>query len=190
MKNFLAMLALLALFTVPLFSDNMDKDKEKRYKDIKKMLDATQAVKMFDQMKNSMKASVGKMVQESLKDKDLEMTDEVKKLYDDFMSKTLDMSMGMIKIEDIINDMIPYYDKYLSNEDIKAIIAFYETPAGKKYLDAAPKIMMDYMPAMMEKMGSSMKNIQAETQKMAKEFAEKIMAIKEKQKKEREAKDK
>ena len=198
MKKFAAMLVVLAVMILPVLSaDNTDKDKEKRYNDIKKMLDASQATKMFEQMKDSIKENAGKMTQDLLsemgldmKDKDLEMTDEVKKLNQEYMSKSFDLSMKIINIEELMNDMIPFYDKYLSNEDIKAITVFYESPVGKRLLEATPKISMDSMPKLMEKMGANMKKIQAETEKNAKELAEKIKAIKEKQKKAKETKEK
>jgi len=117
------------------------------------------------------------------------MTDEVKKLYDEFAEKSIDRAMKLVNMEELINDMVPCYDKYVSNEDIKTITAFYETPAGKRFLDAAPKITMDYMAIMMDKMGGRMKQMQAEIEKSSKEFAEKLIALKEKQKKEKGSKE-
>ena len=35
---------------------------------------------------------------------------------------------------------IPIYDKYLSHEEIKATIAFYETPVGKKLIEVLPNV--------------------------------------------------
>jgi len=194
MKKFLALLAVLAVLAVlvsPVFSqEKADKDKEKRYSDIKRMLDATQATKMIDQMKAGMKGNMGKLFHDMVKDKDLEMTDEVKKLYDEHMAKSYDSGMKIINIEEMMNDMIPSYDKYMSNEDVLAIIAFYESPAGKRMIEAAPKIMMEYMPKMMDKMKSGMEKVKKESEANSKEFAEKIKAIKEKQKKEKESKEK
>ena len=41
-----------------------------------------------------------------------------------------------------INEMnIPVYDKYLSADEIKETIKFYESPVGKKLIEALPKIL-------------------------------------------------
>ena len=191
MKKLFTLLAIIYAFVTPVFpADNNDKDKEKRYADIRKMMEASRATKMFDQMKDGIKANALKMIQNTeTKLEDLEMTDEVKKLYDEFAEKSIDRAMKLVNMEELINDMVPYYDKYVSNEDIKTITAFYETPAGKRFLDAAPKITMDYMAIMMDKMGGRMKQMQAEIEKSSKEFAEKLIALKEKQKKEKGSKE-
>jgi hypothetical protein len=41
-----------------------------------------------------------------------------------------------------INEMnIPVYDKYLSADEIKETIKFYESPVGRKLIEALPKIL-------------------------------------------------
>lgn len=53
----------------------------------------------------------------------------------------------LVKMYDrMIKSMIPVYQKYLSLEDIHGIIAFYETPVGKKLADTNTKIAVDIMP--------------------------------------------
>lgn len=46
----------------------------------------------------------------------------------------------------MIQAMIPVYQKYLSLEDIKGIIAFYESPVGKKLAESNTKIAVEIMP--------------------------------------------
>src|SRR5579872_4014432 len=46
-----------------------------------------------------------------------------------------------IDINQIYDMMIPAWDKYLTGDDIKDIIRFYESPAGKRLLAAQPQIM-------------------------------------------------
>jgi hypothetical protein len=47
--------------------------------------------------------------------------------------------------QDLINKMMPIYDKYYSLDDLKAVNAFYQTPAGQRMLAATPKIMQESM---------------------------------------------
>ena len=39
--------------------------------------------------------------------------------------------------------LIPIYDKHFSHNDIKELIQFYESPIGKKYLEATPSITQE-----------------------------------------------
>jgi hypothetical protein len=45
-----------------------------------------------------------------------------------------------IKDIDIITPVVPAYQKYFSEEDMAATIAFYKSPAGKRLLEADPFI--------------------------------------------------
>ena len=40
---------------------------------------------------------------------------------------------------------VPIYQKYLTIDDLKDLIAFYETPIGKKLAEATPKMTMEGM---------------------------------------------
>jgi hypothetical protein len=46
---------------------------------------------------------------------------------------------------ELIEKIIPLYDKYYSLEDLKAINAFYSSAAGKKILSTLPQIMQESM---------------------------------------------
>ena len=45
--------------------------------------------------------------------------------------------------DEMIVRLIPIYDKAFSGEEIKSIIQFYESPAGKRLLEATPQVMED-----------------------------------------------
>ena len=49
----------------------------------------------------------------------------------------------------IMEILIGSYDKYLSAEDVKGFIQFYESPPGKHMIEATPKIMTDMISQMM-----------------------------------------
>ena len=50
-----------------------------------------------------------------------------------------------VNTKEILSLMIPIYDKYLSHNDIKAMIHFYQSPAGKRLITAQPKIAQESM---------------------------------------------
>ncbi len=48
-----------------------------------------------------------------------------------------------IKTEDLMDMMIPIYDKYLSHEDILTLLEFYQSPIGQKLISVQPEIIRE-----------------------------------------------
>jgi hypothetical protein len=61
------------------------------------------------------------------------------KFWDDFLAEA--------KGADLLDLLVPVYDQNLSHDDIKALIAFHESPAGKRYTAALPKITAESQAA-------------------------------------------
>ena len=60
--------------------------------------------------------------------------------WDDFAAK------WKTKFADRMVDLyVPIYQKYLTIDDLKDLIAFYETPIGKKLAEATPKMTVEGM---------------------------------------------
>lgn len=45
--------------------------------------------------------------------------------------------------EKVITALVPIYDRHLSAEDVKALLAFWESPAGVKYASLQPQILKE-----------------------------------------------
>lgn len=52
-----------------------------------------------------------------------------------------------INYDELVDLYLPIYDKNFTHEEIKALIAFYNTPIGKKYIEKQPIIMEEGMKA-------------------------------------------
>ncbi|MEP1446662.1 MAG: DUF2059 domain-containing protein [Paraglaciecola sp.] len=50
-----------------------------------------------------------------------------------------------MNFDQLITSIIPVYQQHLSEEDIQAILAFYNTPSGKKLISSQPLIMQQSM---------------------------------------------
>ena len=48
-----------------------------------------------------------------------------------------------VRVDEIIEELIPLYDKNFNEDQLKAFIAFYSSPDGKKLLDTIPILMRD-----------------------------------------------
>jgi len=50
-----------------------------------------------------------------------------------------------VRTEELIDLIVPVYDRHLSHEDLKVLIKFYESPTGKKFIAALPAITQESM---------------------------------------------
>ncbi len=51
----------------------------------------------------------------------------------------------VLNLDDVVNELVPVYDQYFTQEELQALIAFYEGPLGQKVLKTAPLILKDSM---------------------------------------------
>ncbi|MDT8070792.1 MAG: DUF2059 domain-containing protein [Terriglobia bacterium] len=51
--------------------------------------------------------------------------------------------MAELKADDLMDSMIPVYSKHFTGEDIKQMIAFYQSPFGQKVLREMPQIILE-----------------------------------------------
>jgi uncharacterized protein len=79
---------------------------------------------------NGTVANVQKNIDEITKKYPAEKTEEIK---------------ALLEINGIISTLIPIYNRYLSDSEIKNITAFYESPTGKKLLEVTPALMQEVM---------------------------------------------
>lgn len=59
--------------------------------------------------------------------------------------KEVEVELSASAFEDLSKRLVPVYQKHLSLEDLKGIIAFYGTPLGGKYAEKTPMIMTESM---------------------------------------------
>lgn len=59
----------------------------------------------------------------------------------------MDTEMKKSSMTELIDLLLPVYQKHLSLNDLKQIIIFYESPAGKKFAEKTPFILNDSMEA-------------------------------------------
>ncbi|MCP5046996.1 MAG: DUF2059 domain-containing protein [bacterium] len=55
--------------------------------------------------------------------------------------------MAEVDPNELVEMVIPSYDKHLTHEEVKQLIAFYQSPIGKKLVSVQPQIMQESMVA-------------------------------------------
>ena len=100
--------------------------------DIRRLLDLNGASKIIKETMESMTSSIRPVLASSLPPGEYR-----EKLIDLFFAKF----HAKADIAQLIELVIPAYDRSFSHEEIKGLIKFYETPLGQKTVSAMPQLM-------------------------------------------------
>ena len=132
--------------------------------DIQKYLQIMHSRDMMTKMVEAMSKPMHQMMHEQyLKDKD--------KLPADFearMNKMMDDMLKSFPWDEMLDAMVPVYQKHLTKGDVNALVAFYSTATGQKLIKEMPQITAEAMQEMLPLMRKSM---DAMTQRMQEEIA-------------------
>jgi hypothetical protein len=95
-------------------------------------------------------AEVRKMIKESGVAKTMKLV--MDRMFDAFKAQNSTLSADFwtrieadMKIDDLLEKLVPIYAKYYTIEDLKAINAFYESPAGRHMIEVQPQLSTDAM---------------------------------------------
>jgi hypothetical protein len=128
--------------------------------DIQRYLDVMHSREMMAKMVDAMSAPMHKMLHEQfLKDKDKLPPD-----FEDRTTRMFDDSMKSFPWDEILDSMVPVYQKHFTKGDVNSLIAFYSTPTGQKILRDMPAIMQEAMESMMPLMQKQMNAMNARVQ--------------------------
>jgi hypothetical protein len=116
-------------------------DEQAKQADIRRLLQLTGAAGLATQSMDGMEKSIKTLMADSLppgvyRDQLLDL------FFQKFRSKR--------DINQLIDLILPIYDKYYTHDDIKALIAFYETPVAQKMVAVLPKVMQESQAAGMK----------------------------------------
>jgi uncharacterized protein len=128
--------------------------------DVERYLQAMHSREMMSKMVDAMSKPMHDMVhQQYLKNQD--------KLPPDFearMNKRVDEMLKSFPWDDLMDSMVPVYQKHFTKGDIDALVTFYETPTGQKLLRELPEITAESMQQVMPLLQKNIENTQKELQ--------------------------
>ena len=113
--------------------------------DIERYLQVIHSHDMMRQMADAMAKPMHKMMHEQY----LKNQDKLPADFEAMMNKQVDQMLGQMPWDDIMDAMVPVYQKHFSKKDVDALVAFYSAPTGQKVLREMPAIMSDAMESMM-----------------------------------------
>jgi hypothetical protein len=163
-KRFISALSIALIFAIAGFAQTAA-DSPASKEDVEKYLQVMHSHEMMRQMIDAMSKPMHQMVHEQyLKDKDKLPAD-----FEERMDKIMDDMVKSMPFDEMLDAMVPTYQKHFTKGDIDALIAFYSAPTGQKVLRELPAIMSEAMEGMMPIMR---KNIDVMNQRVRQQVAE------------------
>jgi len=166
MKHFLVLLTLFSPFSLNALAQASGPDSPATKEDVQKYLEAMHSDEMMRQMMDAMTNPLHKMVHEQyLRDQD--------KLPPDFearMNTIMDKMLKGMQFDEMMQAMMPTYQKHFTKGELQALTQFYSTPTGQKILREMPAIMSEAMEAMTPIMMRNMERMKTDLEQQVAEM--------------------
>lgn len=120
-------------------SDSDVPDKEQVVEFLDLMHARAQMVQVLDGMAKQMRAGAEEAFKQRVPDATPEQLAK--------LDRICDTVLGSMPVDEMLNAVIPIYQKHLTKSDLAAITAFYSSPPGQKILKELPAIMSEAMQA-------------------------------------------
>jgi hypothetical protein len=171
MKSRVAFLFLALAFAISAHAQSQkaaDSDAAKNA-DIRRLLEFTgQSVKVGDLLRSMLP-----QLRASFSEYQRSMPPDEQEKFNRVMDQTSEKVIAHFEAEEprLREMMVPIYAKYFSHEDIKAILQFYESPVGQRFLAATPRIIKESFVVMIPWMQEMNRKIRDEMlEALRKEF--------------------
>jgi hypothetical protein len=128
--------------------------------------------KQMEEMQKTMSAQMEQMFESMSKEQSGKLTPEQREKMNSVMKDYLRQSQNIYPVSEMVSDMVPVYQRNLTSDDVHAISAFYQSPAGQRYLDKAPRMLQDTMATIMPKMQERLKQQMASMSKKMQQVME------------------
>jgi hypothetical protein len=166
MKRLIFAIALTFLFVWPSMAQTSSDDSPATKEDVQRYF---QLVRSHDLMKKLM-ASMAQGIQQMTHEQYMKHQDELPAGYEAKMNAMMDDMFSNMPMDEMMQAMIPAYQKHFTKGDIDNLVAFYSSPTGAKLLQEMPAIMaeamQDTMPIMTKYMDTVQTRLQKETDTM------------------------
>ncbi len=165
-KTVLSVLAFLTITSACLAGDYQIPDDE--YLVLTKLFETMRIEEtvnqLVDTMTQQMRTQMPLFMQQQLDGSDLTESQKeafLKRHMPEYIDKSMRAVFNLMNVKTMVEKIyIPVYSKYFEIEELEALLAFYESPAGRKFVEMTPKIteetiqimMTDFMPAIYEEM--------------------------------------
>ncbi|MGA2002550.1 MAG: DUF2059 domain-containing protein [Terriglobales bacterium] len=172
MRPFLTAAILCLTITLPGLAQQADATPASRA-DIQTYFETVHSRDSINKMMDSMAVTMRKLIH----DQYLKNKDKLPENYEEQVSKQIEDTYKSMPVDEMLQAMIPIYQKHFTKGDIYSLLAFYSSPTGQKLLRDMPAITAEAMdamtPTLTRYMDDMQEKLQRETQEMIKESEKK-----------------
>ena len=169
MNRALLLMVLLISFCGVVAAQQTPGDTPASKEDVQRYLNVMHSKEMMAHMVDAMAKPMHQMLHdEYMKDKD--------KLPPDFEERTqkmIDEYMKSFPWDEILDSMVPVYQKHFTKNDVDTLVEFYSTPTGQKLIKELPQItaeaMQTIMPLLKKNLDQFNERMQSQVAAMLKE---------------------
>jgi hypothetical protein len=115
--------------------------------DVEQLLEVTGARARVQQMWSQMAQQVATTAADSYRLKNPDATPLELRKVAEVTGLAFQSEMKVLSVDELVDAMIPVYQRHLTHADVQGIIDFYKSSAGQTYLSALPAIMQESMQA-------------------------------------------
>jgi uncharacterized protein len=173
MKRLFSFIGLVLVLASSSVAQTSVDDSPATREDMERYLEVTHS---RDMMKKTV-ATMTQSVHLLMHDQYLKHKGELPADYESKISSMVDTMFENMPMDEMMQAMIPAYQKHLTKGDLENLVAFYSSPTGAKLLRELPDIMAEAMQDMMPIMSRYMETVQ---QKLLKETNDMIAQSKKK----------
>jgi hypothetical protein len=136
---------------------------------IQKLFDVMEIRKQTRLMMDTMQQQMQAMSTETIKSRYPEITPaQMARL-----NKISEETLKDFPVDAMLDDMIPVYQKHLTQSDVDAMIVFYSSPTGKKLMQQMPQITQEAMQVSYKRMQKQIDMVTQRVEDMVKEEQQK-----------------
>jgi hypothetical protein len=173
MKRIFVLIALMLAIGSYAAAQQNPADAPATKEDIEKYMEVMHSKELMGKTVDAMMKPMHQMLHEEyLKDKDRLPPD-----FESRMTKIMDDYMKSFPWGEIMDAMVPVYQKHFTKGDVDALVAFYSTPTGQKLVKEMPQItaeaMQSMMPMLQKNMNKMTEQLQEEVTAMLKDHERK-----------------
>lgn len=156
MKRIFYVVATVSLFSWACIALSNPADSPATREDVQKYL---QIARPRDMMKK-MGAAMAQAMQQSIHQEYLQNQDKLPADYESRMTAMINDMFTNMPWDEMMQAMIPVYQKHFSHNDFNNLITFYSSPTGQKMVRELPAITAESIQAMMPIMNKYMETVQ------------------------------
>jgi uncharacterized protein len=145
MKRFVPVVALVFFLSGSCLAQMTAEDSPATSADVERYF---QIVKSHDMMKKLM-ATMTQSMHQLMHEQYVKHQDELPADYESKITAVMDDMFDKMPMDEMMQAMIPAYQKHLNKGDIDNLVAFYSSPTGEKVLREMPSMMAEAMQDMM-----------------------------------------